>query len=381
LQITYATKITLLLLSMTTMMSNVAIITSLPHLADHFPNTPHIDFLSRMMITLPSLAIAILSPFLGHLLSRFRRKYTLMIALVFFALAGSAGLYLSSIYALLFSRFMLGIAIGVLMILVTSLVGDYFKNEERHRYMGLQSAFISIGGLLFLFAGGVLSDISWRYAFGIYLVGLFFVPFVFKNIVEPNHSSTTEHAKEIQPKLIGIYLLAFCLMLVFYILPTQMPFLIMNHFGADGKLAGMIIATAFIFNALGALTFARLKKHFDFGVIYLIGMGIVATGFLLIGHVDNVYLFFFTSPIFGFGGGLLMTNVTAWMLHQSNVVRRIKSSGYLTSFLFLGQFFSPIVFHPFVASFGVQHFFVVLGVVLGSIVIGVSAIFIVKQKI
>ncbi len=366
---------------MTTMMSNVAIITSLPHLADHFPNTPHIDFLSRMMITLPSLAIAILSPFLGHLLSRFRRKYTLMIALVFFALAGSAGLYLSSIYALLFSRFMLGIAIGVLMILVTSLVGDYFKNEERHRYMGLQSAFISIGGLLFLFAGGVLSDISWRYAFGIYLVGLFFVPFVFKNIVEPNHSSTTEHAKEIQPKLIGIYLLAFCLMLVFYILPTQMPFLIMNHFGADGKLAGMIIATAFIFNALGALTFARLKKHFDFGVIYLIGMGIVATGFLLIGHVDNVYLFFFTSPIFGFGGGLLMTNVTAWMLHQSNVVRRIKSSGYLTSFLFLGQFFSPIVFHPFVASFGVQHFFVVLGVVLGSIVIGVSAIFIVKQKI
>ncbi|HFS82561.1 MAG TPA: MFS transporter, partial [Epsilonproteobacteria bacterium] len=93
-QINRATKLTLLLLSMTTMMSNVAIVTSLPHLSDHFPHVDHIEFLSRMMITLPSLAIAILAPFLGHLLQHFRRTHALMPALFFFALTGSAGLYL-----------------------------------------------------------------------------------------------------------------------------------------------------------------------------------------------------------------------------------------------------------------------------------------------
>lgn len=361
-------------------MSNVAIVTSLPHLADHFPHTEHIEFLSRLMITVPSLAIALLAPFLGHFLNRFKRTHALVAALGFFALAGSAGLYLPSIYSLLLSRFFLGIAIAVLMILTTTLVGDYFKDEQRHRYMGLQSAFISAGGLFFLLSGGALSDLDWRYPFGIYLFGFIFIPLVLKYIVEPEHPHIMPEGQEIQPKLAGIYLLAFSLMLVFFILPTQMPFLMMNHFGADGKLTGMIIAMAFIFNALGALSFAKFKKRFDFGVIYLIGMGIVASGFWFIGHVNDVHLFFFTSSILGFGGGLMMTNITAWMLQRAHASKRIKSSGYLTSSLFLGQFFSPILFHPAVAHFGVQHFFVIVGIMLGSIVMTATVVSIIRKK-
>ena len=158
-------------------------------------------------------------------------------------------------------------------------------------------------------------------------------------------------------------------MLVFYALPTQMPFLMINQFGASGALTGAIIATAFIFNALGALTFTRLKRRFAFSTIYLIGMMIVAIGFSLVGEVRDVRLFFITSPILGFGGGILMTNVMAWMLSRTHHSRRVKSSGYMSSSLFLGQFFSPIVFHPAVAYFGVQHFFVVSGMVLGAGVI------------
>lgn len=374
------TKITLLLLSMTTMMSNVAIVTSLPHMKDYFPDIVQIEFLSRMMLTLPSLAIAILAPFLGHFLHRFKRTHALMAALLFFALAGSAGLYLSDIYSLLLSRFALGVAIAVLMILTTSLIGDYFQAEERHRYMGLQSAFTSVGGLLFLLAGGMLSDIDWRYSFGIYLSGILFLPLVFLYIKEPSRYHLLGEEQTVHPKLFKIYLLAFILMLVFYILPTQMPFLMMNHFGADGKLTGMIIAMAFIFNALGALSFSRFKKSYDFKSIYMIGMGIVAAGFLLIGNVHHVYLFFFTSPILGFGGGLLMTNITAWMLHLAHESKRVKSSGYLTSSLFMGQFFSPILFHPAVEYFGVQHFFVATGITLGVLVLAAAGIQITSQR-
>jgi len=57
------TKVTLLLLAMMTMMSNVAVVTILPRLSEIFSEIDNIAFLSRMMITLPSLAIAILAPF------------------------------------------------------------------------------------------------------------------------------------------------------------------------------------------------------------------------------------------------------------------------------------------------------------------------------
>jgi MFS family permease len=177
-KISSATKFTLLLMSMMTMMSNVAIVTSLPRLSTVFSSVENIEFLSRLMITLPSLAIAILAPFLGHLVSRFGKKSSAIVALFFFSLFGSAGLYLETIYELLASRFFFGIAIAVLMIVSTSLIGDYFKDEARHKFMGLQSAFMALGGVFFLVGGGFLSDMSWRFAFGIYLVGFVILIFV-----------------------------------------------------------------------------------------------------------------------------------------------------------------------------------------------------------
>lgn len=370
LKISQATKVTLLLLSMVTMMSNVAIITSLPHLKDHFPDVKNIEFLSRLMITLPSLSIAILAPFLGHLLHRIKRKSATIAALLFFAITGSAGLYLEGIELLLLSRVFLGVAIAVLMIITTSLVGDYFTQESRHRYMGLQSAFTSVGGLLFLMGGGFLSDIGWRYPFGIYLIGIVYIPLVILFLREPSHPVDPQD-DAVPARLFGIYLLAFVLMVIFYVLPTQMPFLMINHFGASGTLTGAIIAMAFVFNALGALSFSKIKKYLDFKQIYILGLAIISIGFILIGWVRDVHLFFFTSPIMGFGGGLLMTNVTAWMLSRSHQNRRVKSSGYLTSALFLGQFVSPIVFHPLVTRFGVQDFFIITGSVLLAVVVSI----------
>ena len=359
-KIDFSTKFTLLLLAMMTMMSNVAVVTTLPLLSEAFKDVDNIAFLSRMMITLPSLAIALLAPFLGHLVYRFGKKNSAIIALIFFAFAGSAGLYLETIYEILASRFFFGIAIAVLMIVSTSLIGDYFKNEARHKFMGMQSAFMSIGGIFFIVGGGILSDINWRYPFGIYLVGLIIAFLVTKYLFEVKVVEEQEE-ELLNTNLIPIYFLAFLLMVIFYILPTQIPFLIVNVFHASGAMTGSIIATAFVFNALGAISFAKLKKRFDFATIYLIGMGIIGTGFICIGFVNDVHMFFITSPIMGFGGGILMTNITAWMLTLAHHTKRVKSSSYLTSSLFMGQFFSPILTYPIVQMIGIENFFESIG--------------------
>jgi MFS family permease len=352
------TKITLLFLSMLTMMSNVAIVTMLPHLKEHFVDSANIEFLSRLMITLPSLSIALLAPFLGHMIVH--KKRWALLGLVLFSLSGTAGLYLDSIEMLLFSRALFGVAVAILMIVSTSLVGDYFQGEARHKFMGKQSAFVAVGGITFIISGGLLSDMSWRYPFGIYFIGIVILPLVFRFIYEVEHPKNISH-DDSSASLGFIYFLAFTVMLLFYTLPTQIPFLMINHFGASGTLTGSIIATAFMANAMGAMSFAYLKRRFSFASIYLLGLLIIATGFILIGMVNNIYHFFLTAPIMGFGGGVMMTNLSAWMLDKAHHKRRVKSSAYLTSSIFLGQFFSPIVFHPLVSALGVQHFFSTLG--------------------
>ena len=136
----------------------------------------------------------------------------------------------------------------------------------------------------------------------------------------------------------------------------------MNHFNASGTMAGTIIAMAFLSNGIGALTFGKIKSYFTHAQIYILGMCIIGVGFIIIGLVQNVNFFFLTSPLMGFGGGILMTNITAWMLSRTHHTQRIHKSAYLTSSLFLGQFFSPIFFHPVVSYFTIEHFFTVVGI-------------------
>lgn len=357
------TILTLLLLAMTTSMSNVAIVTMLPHLKDYFKYVDNIEFYSRLMLTLPSLVIALLAPILGHFIFRFGKKKAVIIALFFFSLFGSSGLYLDSIENLLISRAFFGICVATLMIVSTSLVGDYFKEQDRHKFMGYQSAFMGVGGIFFVMGGGFLSDISWRFPFAIYLIGLILLPLVFFNLKEVKiETDKKEEIGQISSNILFVYFLAFFFMLIFFILPTQIPFLIIEKFHASGSLAGTIIAAAFFCNALGAITFSKLKTKFNFPTIYLIGIFLMATGFSLIGLVSNVHYFFFTSPILGFAGGIMMTNVTAWMLSKTNHEKRVKSSGYFTSAIFLGQFLSPVVFHPIINEMNdIQDFFLLIG--------------------
>lgn len=356
------TKITLLLLSMMTMMSNVAVVTILPRLSELYSHVDHIEFLSRMMITLPSLAIAVLAPFLGSLIYKYGKRRSAIVGLILFSATGTAGLYLDSIYAILVSRFLLGIAIAILMIVSTSLIGDYFKDEERHKFMGLQSAFVSMGGIFFIVGGGMLSDINWRYPFAIYGIGFVILIFAMKYIIDYNYQSNIIDEEEVNHRLYPIYIMAFLLMAVFYILPTQFPYLMINVFHATGEETGLIIASAFVFNAIGALSFVKIKRYFDFSTIYMIGMGIIAVGFIGISQVRELQWFFLTAPVIGLGGGILMTNITAWMLHNAHSTKRVKAASYLTSSLFLGQFFSPIITYPVVHYFGIEDFFKVMGI-------------------
>lgn len=364
------TLLTLLLLAMTTSMSNVAIVTMLPHLKDHFNNVENIEIYSRLMLTLPSLVIAFLAPFLGHFIFRFGKKKSVLIALFFFSLFGSAGLYLETLESLLISRAFFGVCVATLMIVSTSLVGDYFKEEDRHKFMGYQSAFMGFGGIFFVMGGGFLSDINWRLPFGIYLIGIVLLPLALYNLkevkIEDDKDSQSIH---VNSNMLFIYYLAFFFMLIFFILPTQIPFLIIEKFQASGSLAGTIIATAFFCNALGAITFSKLKTRFNFSTIYLICLFLMSVGFSLVGLIDNVHLFFITSPILGFTGGIMMTNVTAWMLSKTSHEKRVKSSGYFTSAIFLGQFLSPVLFHPIIDNMSdIQNFFSLIGAFLFVIV-------------
>jgi MFS family permease len=153
-----------------------------------------------------------------------------------------------------------------------------------------------------------------------------------------------------------------------------------NEFNATGKETGLVIASAFLFNAIGGLSFIKLKKYFDYPTIYMIGMSIIAIGFITISYDQNLYLFFITAPIIGFGGGILFTNMPVWLLHYAHPSRRVKATSYLTSSMFLGQFFSPIVVYPIVHYAGIRTFFEIIGFTIALVLLLAITFKIINRK-
>lgn len=355
-------QISLLLVATLGVMSGITIVSSLPLISHTFSNVPNIEFLSKLMLTIPSIIIAIFSPFAGHIVDKWGRLKPLYIGILLFILGGSSGFYLHDFYVILIGRAVLGLGVSLIMTSSTALIGDYFSLEERYKFMSKQGLVVALGGILFITSGGLLAQVHWSYPFAIYLIPILFVPFLLQSLYEPEKHKHAEDL-EVEAKLLPIYLTAFFVMVLFYMMPTQFPYLIVNTLGGKPQTIGFVIATAMTFNAITAMKYAKIKARFSYIQIYSATFTLFGLGLFIISQASSIGgLFFATAPI-GMGFGLLLVNTNAWFLSVVPAHKRGKAAGVLTSSFFLGQFTSPILFQPIVSAYGVQGLFLIISLV------------------
>jgi len=352
----------LLLVATLGIMSGMTIVSSLPLISRTFSEIPHIEFLSKMMLTIPSIIIALFSPFAGHIVDRFGRLKPLYMGIFLFVIGGSSGFYLDDFYSILAGRALLGFGVSLVMTSSTALIGDYFSVEARHTFMSKQGMVIALGGILFISIGGVLAQMDWTYPFAVYLIPILFVPFLVRSLYEPKQHKQ-QNTAEVAPRLLPVYVTAFFVMVLFYMLPTQFPYLIVNTLGGEPRTVGFVIAIALVFNAMTSMQYAKIKAKYTFLQIYVVTFVLFAVGLFFISQASSIAgLFLSVAPI-GMGFGLLFVNTNAWFLSLVPAHKRGKASGILTSSFFLGQFFSPIFFEPIVSAYGLQSLFLIVSIV------------------
>ena len=74
-------ELTLLLASMLTILANAIIAPSLPLISSTFKDVNNVEILTKLMLTLPALTIAIVAPLAGRLLDKIGRIKVLYISL------------------------------------------------------------------------------------------------------------------------------------------------------------------------------------------------------------------------------------------------------------------------------------------------------------
>lgn len=343
-----------------TVMAGATIAPGLPGLLAHFADHPDAEYLTRFILTIPGLAIAITAPLAGALADRFGRRVLLQLGVVLYIAAGSAGLWLDQLSLLLISRLLLGGSVGMIMVSSMALLTDHFQGPERDRAMGIQSSAMAAGGILFISAGSILADWSWRAPFAVYLLPIVLIPLIHLYISKP-----PENREE--PNAVGgrfplahafyIYSLGFLTMLLFYFIPTQLPFFALE-LGADSlKVAGFAVVLSQIFSSVASACYQTLRARFGNRQILLGSFVCLATGFFMLSQARSLVLMYASMPLIGLALGFNFPNLTIWLMSKVPATMRGRASGGISTAVFLGQFLSPLLSQSLASHFGLDGAF------------------------
>lgn len=344
----FARRLLLLLVGSMTVMAGATIAPAMPALQQHYADVPGSAALIQYILTVPGLFIALCAPFAGIVLDRFGRLPLLFASLGLYVLAGGAGLVLDSLESLLISRALLGVAVAGTMTTAITLVGDYFAGEARQKFMGIQNAFMSFGGVVFLSLGGILAQLHWRGPFAIYLLPVLFLPFLVIHLVEPPKHDPHAHRASGAPVMaapwlwIGALFLFTCVFFAdFYLAPVKIPFLL-NELGVtNAVLGGFALAALTLMSGAASIMFPKMRALLGQTRLAAAALLLMAIGQTIISQAQSAELVVAGLMVVGLGLGSLMPNITLWLMGMTPPQLRGRIMGGLTTAIFLGQFLSP----------------------------------------
>ena len=354
-----------MLAAMLTIMSNATITPALIGLRAVFESHPDVHWLIPLLVTAPSLIVALVAPFAGLVVDRIGRRPPLLIGLVIYALAGTAGLYLTTLEGILASRLVLGLGVAAIMTAQATLLGDYFTGPARGRLMGYQIAATNIGGMGFVTLAGILAAQNPRWPFAIYGLAIVMLPLLSRLLPEPPRAlkgsapgNTAAPGESGWPGTVTIMATAAGLtFVIFYMVPTLLPF----HLAEIGAPAPQQTANALSSMMLAASILAVISGWVRpwLGRIGmpLTGYALLTAGFWLVARAPGMGQVMAGTALIGAGLGLCMPTFLTTALNAAPARHRGLVAGCMTAAVFLGQFLSPLVLQPLVDKWGLSTVF------------------------
>jgi MFS family permease len=324
-----------------------ALVPGLPQLFQQFSSVPHFQLLVPMIITVPSLCVALFSGLMGAIADRWGRRKLLLTALLAFSLLGLAPMMFDSLVLIVASRVVVGLAEAAILTVGNALMGDYFEGQERQKWLGYQNMFAPLIGSAILLSGGFLAGLHWRYPFLLYLSGFAVFALALFACAEPRkfaanagagqQGATTPFPLRSTVLVCGVTVL---FSLVFFVQAVQHG----RIFGDMGVASPERISILATIASLGTVIGGYLFKRFA-GVPVTMWMAIVLGfyGLCYIGvaWAPNLAVGLPLDALGQVGGGLMLPVLVTWALRHYGFEHRGRGMGLWGGAFFLGQFLSP----------------------------------------
>lgn len=338
--------ISILSLSLLTVMAGAAVAPALGVIKEAFPNASQLSI--QLIISMPALFIFLTNMVFPRLSAKFGSKTLVLAGLTLYTVGGVAAGLFSNITLLLCMRALVGIGVGIIIPLSTGLLAYYYPPEAQSKLSGYSSAMNQIGGVVATLLAGVLSSITWRASFLVYLLGpisivlcLFFLPNERLNKggkEEGEKVSVVTSIKTYYKYIIAMFLLMSC----FFLYPTNYA---METLRFDtmvpASLISVIMAFADVVAAVGGFLFFRIMKTAK-GMTKVVSPILFLLGFvcLYFGGWAGTLL---GSAFIGFANGAGVPFVISQGSMKAGKAAASTVMPLVSAALYLSQFVSPFL--------------------------------------
>lgn len=355
------TKLALLMASMMVLMGSAAVSPSLHGIEVELGAS---KFLVSMIVSLPSLTVAILGFPMGYLADRAGLARTLVASLAVFIAAGVAGYFCTDIYTLLATRVFLGVGIAGISTAATGLMGVYYDGDERRRVMAVQSAFMGFGGVVLEAIGGVMADVAWNTPFLIYLIAL---PILLMGLVavrdvtfpDRTQGAPQRFAEGSRPHMAVMYASIFMLMFVMFIVTVNLSDML-TAMGQSMTVCGLILALMGLTQTVTSMVYSRMHRIPRYPVVLFAAFVLQAVAMVLFA-VDDIAVLSVGVGILGVGLGIGMPTITNGLAMMSPASAQGRTMGVYACLMNLGTSLSAVIMGPIIAMLGYGPAFHVAG--------------------
>ncbi|AFJ01924.1 major facilitator superfamily MFS_1 [Methylophaga frappieri] len=336
---------TLLCIASLTIMVGAVIAPGLPQIAAALNVAAHPGWL----MTLPALGAILFAPLAGRIIDSVGAYRSLTVGLFCYGLLGVMLIWLHSPGWIYTDRLMLGGMTVMVMAATTMLISQWFSGEARLAMIAKQGMAIEIGGVVFLFLGGVFASLHWALPLSIYLFAWLFlvmlrqyVPSHHPAINESDDKTLTALEQAADMPLRLIFFITGLSMLIFFSTVVVLPVTLAADGYSEAEVGYLLAFSSFIAMLsaycmpllalrLGETRLLMLAFVF-YGAAHCLFWQSNATGLLIMAAIGNGIGFGFSIP--------LLNHMTVM---RSASKARGKNLSYYAMAVFSGQLMTSFV--------------------------------------
>jgi len=345
-------------------MALVAITAVLPKIETALAHGPGDGLLIKQLVGIVSLAMVIGAPLAGVLVDRIGLRPTLVASAMVYAVAGTAGLYLSNLPFLLVSRLFLGMAAAAIQIVSITLINTQLAAPDRAKWIGWHMAFAMVGTIIVSPIAGLLGELSWRLPFALYAIGLLIIPVALMNAAFVRQTIADLPATEAAPsferrRLLGWFPFHYALLALFiggitYVPMIYAPFLLRQHGMESSTLIALVLTVDSILGGAMAVLYGRARHYLSAHIAFAVSFAATSVGTCVAALSSGVGGVVAGMAIFGFGVGWFVANLLTALAAKVGSAQQGRATGYTKAAHFLSAPLCVLLMEPLSRRFGPQ---------------------------